>query len=67
MTSEGQSENLPVHVKVSSERGIQEYYVDGAANKFVLPLHDAVKKRHKGSPGEMNQLAVEVQLADYRA
>ncbi len=67
VTSEGQSENLPAHVKVSSERGIQEYYVDGAANKFVLPLHDALKKRHKGSPGEMNQLAVEVQLADYRA
>ncbi len=67
VTAEGQSVNLPAHVKVSSERGIQEYYVDGTENKFVLPLHDAMKKRRKGGPAEINQLAVEVQLADYRA
>jgi hypothetical protein len=67
VTSEGQSESLPARVKVSLERGIREYYVDGASDNFVFPLHDAVKKRRKESPGAVNQLTVEVQLADYRA
>ncbi|MBV9229656.1 MAG: hypothetical protein JOZ18_10120, partial [Chloroflexi bacterium] len=66
VTSEGQSENLPAHVKVSSERDTREYHEDGVVNKLVLPLHNVMKKGHKASQRELSQLKVTVQFADHR-
>jgi len=63
VTPEGQSENLPALLKVSSGTEIQEFHVGGTRKQFVLPLRDATKKENKGSPGEVGQLEVEVQLA----
>jgi len=62
VTPEGQSENLPALVKVSSGKDIREFHVNGARKQFVLSLHDIVKQGNKESPGEASQLAVEVQL-----
>jgi amino acid permease len=63
VTPEGQSENLPALLKVSSGTEIREFHVGGTRKQFVLPLRDATKKENKGSPGEVGQLEVEVQLA----
>jgi len=63
VTPEGQSENLPALLKVSSGTETQEFHVDGTGKQFVLPLRDATKKENKGSPVEVGQLEVEVQLA----
>jgi hypothetical protein len=63
VTPEGQSENLPALLKVSSGTEIREFHVDGTRKQFVLPLREAAKKENKGSPGEVGQLEVEVQLA----
>jgi hypothetical protein len=63
VTPEGQSENLPALLKVSSGTYTREFHVDGTRKQFVLPLRDATKKEHKGSSVEVGQLEVEVQLA----
>jgi len=63
VTPEGQSENLPALLKVSSGTEIREFHVDGTRKQFVLPLRDATKKENKGSRGVVGQLEVEVQLA----
>ena len=63
VTPEGQSENLPALLKVSSGTEIREFHVDGTRKQFVLPLKDVTKKKNKGSPGVVGQLEVEVQLA----
>jgi amino acid permease len=63
VTAEGQSENLPALVKVFSGQEIREFRVDGARDQFVLPLRYVGKKGNQESPGEADQLEVEVQLA----
>ena len=63
VTPEGQSENLPALLKVSSGTEIREYHVDGVRKQFILSLRDIVKKDSKGSAHESDQLAIEVQLA----
>jgi amino acid permease len=62
VTPEGQSENLPALVKVSSKTEIRELHVNGAGKQFVLPLPDGVRQGSKGGAGEPGQLEVEVQL-----
>ena len=63
VTAEGQSENLPALVKVSSSKEIREFHLDGASKQFVLPLRKVVKKEHQDSPEEASWLEVEVQLS----
>src|SRR5256884_281575 len=63
VTPDGQSENLPALVKVSSGEEVREFHVDGAGKQFLLPLKDVMKKEHQASPGKASQLEVEVQLA----
>ena len=63
VTPEGQSENLPALLKVSSGTEIREFHVGGTRKQFVLPLRDATKKENKGSRSVVGQLEVEVQLA----
>ena len=63
VTPDGQSENLPALVKVSSGTEIHEFHVDGARKQFVLPLRDGVKKGHQEGPERASQLEVELQLA----
>jgi hypothetical protein len=63
VTAEGQSEQLPALVKVSSGKAIREFHVDGAGKQFVFPLKDFVKKEHQESTSEASQLEIEVQLA----
>ena len=63
VTPEGQSENLPALLKVSSGTEIREYHVDGVRKQFILSLRDIVKKDSKGSARETDQLEIEVQLA----
>ena len=63
VTPDGQSENLPALVKVSSGEEVREFQTDVAGKQFVLPLRDATKKKHKASPGKESQLEVEVDLA----
>jgi len=63
VTPDGQSEHLPAQVKVSSGEEVRKFRVDGARNQFVLPLRYAGKKGNQESPGEADQLEVEVQLA----
>ncbi len=58
VTPEGQSENLPALMKVSSMTEIRDFHVNGAGKQFVLPLPDGVKQGGAGEPG---QLEVEVQ------
>jgi hypothetical protein len=66
VTPEGQSENLPALLKVSSGTEIHEFQVDGASKQFVLPLRESGKKENTGSAGETGQLEVEVQLVANR-
>jgi hypothetical protein len=63
VTPDGQSENLPALVKVSSGEEVREFQTDVAGKQFVLLLRDATKEKHKGSPDEVGDLEVEVQLA----
>jgi len=63
VTPEGQSENLPALLKVSSGTKIREFHVDGVSKQFILSLRDIVKKDSKGSARETDQLEIEVQLA----
>jgi amino acid permease len=63
VTPEGQSENLPALLKVSSGTEIREFHVDGVRKQFILSLRDIVKKDSKGSARETDQLEIEVQLA----
>lgn len=63
VTPDGQSENLPALVKVSSGKAIREFRVDGAGKQFVFPLRKVGKKERQESTGEASQLEVEVQLA----
>jgi len=63
VTAEGQSENLPALVKVSSGNDIREIHVDGAGKQFVFPLREGRGRESKNSRGKGNQLEVEVQLA----
>jgi len=63
VTPEGQSENLPALLKVSSGTEIREFHVDGVSKQFILSLRDLVKKDSKGSAHETDQLEIEVQLA----
>ncbi len=66
VTPEGQSENLPALLKVSSGTEIREFHVDGVRKQFILSLRDMVKKDSKGSARETDQLEIEVQLAANR-
>ena len=66
VTAEGQSENLPALVKVSSGKAIREFHVDGTGKQFVLPLRDGVKQERKGGASEPGQLEIEVQLVANR-
>jgi hypothetical protein len=63
VTAEGQSENLPALLRVSSGKGIREFPLSGANKRLVLPLGDGGKKERGGSAGELGQLEIEVQLA----
>jgi hypothetical protein len=63
VTPDGQSENLPALVKVSSGAKVREFQIDVAGKQYVLPLKDFMKKEHQDSPGKASQLEVEVQLA----
>jgi len=63
VTPDGQSENLPALVKVSSGEEVREFQIDVAGKQFVLPMKDFMKKEHQDSPGKESQLEVEVQLA----
>jgi hypothetical protein len=63
VTLEGQSENLPVLVKVSSVRQMREFHLNGAGQQFVLPLRTEGKQASKEEPHEAGPLEVEVQLA----
>jgi hypothetical protein len=62
VTAQGQSEDLPAFVRVSSGKDIREVHLDGASRQFALPLRDGVKQKRKGAEGEPGQLVVEVQL-----
>ena len=48
VTPDGQSENLPALVKVSSGEEVREFQTDVAGKQFVLLLRDATKEKHKG-------------------
>ena len=63
VTSDGQSENLPALVKVSSGAEIHDFHVDVAGKQLILPLGDVVKKGSKANAIETDQLEVEVQLS----
>lgn len=63
VTLEGQSENLPVLVKVSWARQMREFHLNGAGQQFVLPLRAEGKQAGKEGPREVGPLEVEVQLA----
>jgi amino acid permease len=62
VTPEGQSENIPALVKVSSGNEIREFHIDGVGKQFVFSLRDVMKKKHQELPPETYQLEVEVQL-----
>src|SRR5437764_11708857 len=64
VTLDGQSENIPALVKVSSGEEVREFQIDVAGKQFVLPLKDVMKKEHQASPGKESQLEVEVHLDD---
>ena len=64
VTAEGQSENLPALLRVSSGKDIREFHLDGASKQFVLPLGNGGKKEGGGRAGEFGQLEIEVQLAE---
>jgi hypothetical protein len=66
VTPEGQSENLPALVKVSSGKAVREFHVDGTGKQYVLPLRDGVKQEHKGNADDPGQLEVEVHLVANR-
>jgi hypothetical protein len=66
VTPEGQSENLPALLKVSSGTEIHEFQLNGASKQFVLPLRESGKKENRPSAGETGQLEVEVQLVANR-
>jgi hypothetical protein len=63
VTAEGQSENLPALLRVSSGKDMREFHMDGASKQFVLPLGNGGKKEGGGRAGEFGQLEIEVQLA----
>src|SRR6266571_9387847 len=63
VTAEGQSENLPALLRVSSGKDSREFHLDGARKQFILPLRESVKKDSTGSAPETDQLEIEVQLA----
>jgi hypothetical protein len=63
VTPEGQSEQLPALLKVSSGTEMREFHVDGVSKQFILSLRDIVKKDSRGSARETDRLAIEVQLA----
>jgi len=63
VTAEGQSENLPALLRVSSGKHSREFHLDGARRQFILPLRESVKKDRTGSAPETDQLEIEVQLA----
>jgi hypothetical protein len=63
VTPDGQSENLPALVKVSSGEGAREFQIDVTGKQFVLPLKDFMKKEQQDRPGKASQLEVEMQLA----
>jgi hypothetical protein len=63
VTVEGQSENLPALLRVSSGKDMREFHMDGASKQFVIPLGNGGKKEGGGRAGEFGQLEIEVQLA----
>ncbi len=64
VTEEGQSENLPALLRVSSSKDIREFHLDGASKQVVLPLGNGGKKESGGRVSEFGQLEIEVQLAE---
>jgi predicted transcriptional regulator len=65
VTVEGQSENLPALLRVSSGKDMREFHMDGASKQFVLPLGNGGKNASGGRAGEFGQLEIEVQLAEH--
>jgi hypothetical protein len=63
VTPEGQSESLPAHLKVTSEKETRDVQVDGARQQLVFPLLTEETKESKGRSDEIGQVDVEVQLA----
>ncbi len=57
---EGQSENLPVLVKISSARQMWEFHLDRGGQQLVLPLQAGSKQ---GRSYDAGPLEVEIQLA----
>jgi amino acid permease len=64
VTAEGQSENLPALLRVSSGKVIREFHMDQASKPLVLPLGNGGKKERGGRAAELGQLEIEVQLAE---
>jgi hypothetical protein len=55
---------LPALLRVSSDRGIREFQMDGASKQFVLLLSDGGKQESRERMNERGQLEIEVQLAE---
>jgi hypothetical protein len=64
VTPEGHSENFPALLRISSDKVIREFEVDGASKQFVLSLGNGGKKESGGGVREFGQLEIEVQLAE---